>query len=442
MRKSNIVLFTAGILTVGAAIAATLSGLPATIQKDSVTAFSAPDFDASAVATLDRGDDVRVADQDGLWYKLALDGGATGFVRVNEVRIAKSSATSSEDTMHILMTGKSGRGRITETAGVRGLGESELRSASFDASELAQMQSYRASPDAAAAYARQHGWSSTQVAWKEEAGPVGGSVSQESTRKGSSLLGGLFGSIGNAVSSVVNAAAPKSEAELLEVELELGPMIAGRVLGARPLWDNPDAQTRINLIGRWIASQSSRSELPWTFGVIDSPEYNAFAAPGGYVMVTRGLYQLVDNDAELASMLAHEITHVVQRDRYAVIRKQGLLSTGLELASDQIHTGGGVAGGIARGYVEKNGASILVTGLDRNAEYRADQIAQVYLARAGMNPLAVYSMLQKMSAMGTPSGGLAQLYATHPTIDNRLDRIDRQDYGVLAPYLDRKVSSQ
>lgn len=443
MRKSNIVLFTAGILTVGAAIAATLSGLPATIQKDSVTAFSAPDFDASAVATLDRGDDVRVADQDGLWYKLALDGGATGFVRVNEVRIAKSSATSSEDTMHILMTGKSGRGRITETAGVRGLGESELRSAQFDASELAKMQGYRASPRAAAAYARKHDWSSTQVAWAEEAGPVGGSVAQADTRKATKIVGGLFGALSGALGSVLNVAdkaAPKSETELLEVELELGPMIAGRVLGARPLWNNPGAQTRVNLIGQWLASQSSRPELPWTFGVIDSPEYNAFAAPGGYVMVTRGLYELVGNDAELASVLAHEITHVVQRDRYSVIRDQGLLSTGLELASDQIHTGGGVAGSIARNYVEKNGAAILSTGLDRSAEYRADQIGQVYLARAGMNPLAMYAMLQKMSAMGTPSGGLAQLYATHPTIDDRLDHIDRNGYGVLAPYLDRRIS--
>lgn len=428
-----------------AVAAAGAANLTAVVHKDSVTAFKKPDFDAPPVATLTRGDSVQVADQDGLWYRLALEGGVSGYVRVNEIRIASSATTAeADDAMHVLLSGKSSRGRVSETAGVRGLGESELRGAAFDGDELAKMESYRASPRAAAAYARRHDWPSTHVAWEGEAGPVGGNVAKSQVRKGMSAVRGLFESIGGAVlgtaADVAEQAAPESEAELLETELQLGPMIAGRVLGARPLWDNAEAQTRVNLIGRWLASQSSRPALPWTFGVIDSPEYNAFAAPGGYVLVTRGLYELMANDAELASVLAHEITHIVQRDRYAVIRDQGLLSTGLELASNQIDTGGGLAGSIARDYVEKHGASILVTSLDREAEYRADAIAQVYLARAGMNPLAMYGLLQKMAAVGTPGGGLAQLYATHPTIDDRLDRIEQRGDGVLSRYMDRPIS--
>src|SRR3546814_4416861 len=82
-----------------------------------------------------------------------------------------------------------------------------------------------------------------------------------------------------------------------------------------------------------MASQTTRPDLPWTFGVIDSPEINAFAAPGGYVMVTRGMYELLANDAEVAAVLGHETSHVVQRDHYNVIHKQQVTRSGLHAAA-------------------------------------------------------------------------------------------------------------
>jgi hypothetical protein len=95
------------------------------------------------------------------------------------------------------------------------------------------------------------------------------------------------------------------------------------------------------------------------------------AAPGGYVLVTRGMYELADSDEELAGVLAHEINHVVQRDHYTVIRQQELQEAGKDLVSGQVTTGGGIAGSMARSYVEKHGATIMMTGLDREAEYRS-----------------------------------------------------------------------
>ena len=99
--------------------------------------------------------------------------------------------------------------------------------------------------------------------------------------------------------------------------------------------------------------------------------------------ITRGLYQLLSSDAELAGVLGHEIGHVVQRDHYEVIRKQEKLGAAGAIASSQIRTGGGVAGSLARDYIEKNGAAIMLTGLDRGAEFRADHAAGIYLARSG-----------------------------------------------------------
>jgi predicted Zn-dependent protease len=250
-----------------------------------------------------------------------------------------------------------------------------------------------------------------------------------------------MGSRGSKVNSMLGSAkkvAPKSEGEQAAEELALGPQIAGRVLGARPLWKDPAAQQRVNVIGRWVASQTSRPDLPWTFGVIDELEVNAFAAPGGYILVTRGLYELLSTDSEVAAVLGHEISHCVQRDHYNVIRKQELTAMGKDAVSSQIQAGVTPAETFARQYVEAHGATILLTSLDREAEFRSDKAAEIYLARSGMNPMALYSVLQKMMALGQQSASLAALYKTHPPLDARLNHIDERGYEKLQAYVTRE----
>jgi predicted Zn-dependent protease len=79
----------------------------------------------------------------------------------------------------------------------------------------------------------------------------------------------------------------------------------------------------------------------------------------------------------------------------------------------------------------------MLTSLDRDAEFHADESSEYYLARSGMNPLALYAVLQKMAALGNKSAGLAQLYKTHPPLDERMDRIDQRDHTALAEYTNR-----
>lgn len=426
------------LLIAALAFAAGPTGISAVVHRSSVDVHGAPDFKAPTVATLRQNAAVRIAGQQGLWFQLSLDDGRSGYVRVNDVRVAHAGTAKPGENARALFTGKAGKGRVSETAGVRGIDESDLRGASFNAAELAKLESYRATPEAASAHARASHWEATQVAYAGEGRASTGNAAQAEAPRKRSELGRLFGSIGRgalgSLAGVSEKAIPKDERQLAEEELEFGPQIAGRVLGAAPLLSDAAAQQRVNLVGRWMASQTSRPELPWTFGVVDSPEINAFAAPGGYVLVTRGLYELIGSDAELAAILGHEINHIVQRDHYQVIRKQELQSAGQDLVSGNVSSGGGVAGSLARGYVEKHGAAIMATGLDREAEYRSDEAAQVYLARSGMNPLALYSVLQKMAATGSASAGLAQLYKTHPPLDERLDRIDRRGDGALQAY--------
>ena len=417
---------------------------PATVAKPSIEAHAKPDFASPTVAKFSKNAPVKVTGQQGLWFQLALDGGKTGFVRVNDVRVAYGKAETS-GAGAALFTGKAGKGRVSETASVRGIDESDLKSASFNAAQLKLMESYRATPEAAEQAAAKRGWSATQVAYATEYQPGKakgkGGASQAEKRERFGMARGLLSSVGGRLGSTAAASGDKligkSEDEVAQDELDLGPMIAGRILGAAPLVKDPAMQKRVNLIGRWLASRSSRPELPWTFGVIDDGEINAFAAPGGYILITRGLYQLLGSDDEVAAVLGHELSHVVQRDHYEVLRKQELQGAGRDVALSGVNTGGGVAGSLARGYIERNGAAIMLTQLDRNAEYRADQAAGIYLARAGSNPLVFYAVLQKMTALGSSSQRLTQLYKTHPSLDKRLDALDKQGYKGMEPYLDR-----
>ena len=135
-------------------------------------------------------------------------------------------------------------------------------------------------------------------------------------------------------------------------------------------------------------------------------------------------------------MLGHELSHVVQRDHYEVVRKQETQGALGKMGMKRVKAGG-VAGSLAKDYVAKHGAAVMMTKLDRDAEFRADEAAGIYLARGGSNPLALYSVLQKMTALGASSPALAQLYRTHPALDTRMDRIDQRAYAGLEAYTRR-----
>jgi Zn-dependent protease with chaperone function len=430
------------VLTASIAIAADLR---ATVQKPSVDVHAQASLESAKIATLARDSEVTIAAQEGLWYQVKLQ--KPGYVRVNDVRIAYAGAEDGDANLRVLLHGKGGAGHATETAGVRGIDESDLKSASFSQALLDAMVANRVDAAAANAYAKEHGWQATTVTFAAEAKP--GNTTEASPPAESAAVkpaltdavGGLLGKLGSNIGSkfgTATKALPKSEAELSAEELALGPEIAGRILGARPLWNDTNAQQRVNRIGRWLASQTSRPDLPWTFGVVDTPEANAFAAPGGYILMTRGLYELLSSDGEVAAALGHEISHCVQRDHYNVIRKQELATAGKDAAASHVTAGtGSVAGTYARQYAEKYGASVMLTSLDREAEYRSDEASEVYVARGGQNPLALYAVLQKMVALGTKSAALAQLQKTHPALDARMDRIDQRGYQGLEPYLSR-----
>ncbi len=221
-------------------------------------------------------------------------------------------------------------------------------------------------------------------------------------------LGRIFG----AGKDLATAAAGVDEKE----EIAVGREVAGRTLGAAPLVPDPGLQSYINRVGRWVAAQTERPDLPWHFGVIDTASINAFAAPGGYVLITRGLYEILDSEAQLAGVLGHEIGHIVRRHHITVMQKSAAISAGSQLAQAR-------GSSLLASNLIGTGAEMFARGLDKSAEFEADQIGIVLAARAGYNPYGLIEVLHKLAARGADDASLALLFKTHPQPGERLHEL-------------------
>jgi len=200
-------------------------------------------------------------------------------------------------------------------------------------------------------------------------------------------------------------------------EIRIGRYIAGNLLGAAPLVNEPALQAYVNRVGRWVASSSDRPDLKWTFGVIESNDINAFAAPGGYIFLTRGLYQLLHDEAELAGVLGHEIGHVIRKHHLKVLQKSQAIGVGSSLLKKQL------GDKKVANTVIGSGAEIMARGLDKSAEFEADRIGVVLAVRAGYDAFGLPAVLQEIANASGDSSSVALLFKTHPHPDERLARL-------------------
>lgn len=204
----------------------------------------------------------------------------------------------------------------------------------------------------------------------------------------------------------------------VEEEVRIGKQVAGNLLGAAPLVRDEALQRYVNLVGNWVAQNSGRNDITWHFGVIDSETINAFAAPGGYVFVTKGLYRLLGNEAELAGVLGHEIAHVTQKHHLKLLKKSSLIGALGQAASNKAQGSDQVVQNLIG-----NGAEILARGLDKEAEFEADRVGIVYAARAGYDPWGLPNVLQDMASLPTGDQRTGLLYKTHPHPADRLNAL-------------------
>jgi beta-barrel assembly-enhancing protease len=202
-------------------------------------------------------------------------------------------------------------------------------------------------------------------------------------------------------------------------EIELGKGVSANLLGAAPLVNDPELQTYVNQVGKWLVLHAGRAALPWHFGVLDDNGVNAFATPGGIVFITRGLMLRMRDEAELAGVLAHEISHVI--DKHA-------------LKTMQKGAAAGLAGDVLSHYAEKKGkedytkvvnasTELYTRGLDKDDEFAADRAGVVIAARAGYDPYGLASVLQTLASINPKDDAVALMFKTHPDSGERLQKL-------------------
>lgn len=204
-------------------------------------------------------------------------------------------------------------------------------------------------------------------------------------------------------------------------EIEIGRQLAAVLLGSKPLHPDMQLQRYVNQLGRWISLQSSRPDLPWTFAVLDDDGFNAFAAPGGYVFVTKGLINRVADESELAGILAHEISHVVRKHHLEAIRKNARAGVVTQLIGSQLNNN---LGGALSSQLIGLGRNLYSKGLDQDDEYEADRLGVALAAAAGFDPYGLVAVLQQLR-MATPDNPVFSLsISTHPPAQLRIDQME------------------
>lgn len=206
-------------------------------------------------------------------------------------------------------------------------------------------------------------------------------------------------------------------------EVAVGKEIAARTLGVYHIVRDEKLQRYLNVVGLWVALQSERPGLPWRFAAVESDQVNAFAVPGGAVLLTRGMLKLLANEAELACVIGHEVGHIVRRHHLALLQKETLLQTGAKVVGDHIQSGG--LKGDAKKFLVGEGAELFARSLDRDSERDADGDGVLLAARAGYDAGACLLFMQRLAGMKQDAGALASLYKTHPQAAERAGDIGK-----------------
>ncbi len=223
--------------------------------------------------------------------------------------------------------------------------------------------------------------------------------------------------LGDLLNNVVTAVKETDEAE----EIRIGEEFAATLLGAKPLVADARLQRYVNVLGRWLALQTERPDLPWTFGVLDDPGFNAFATPGGHVFVTKGLVSRMRNEAELAGVLAHEIAHVLKKHHLHAVQKNAKAGVVAELGSAFVKGGNEYA----KGFLVNFGRKLYASGLDQHDEFEADRLGVVIAARAGYDAYGLPSVLQMLQSQSAQDGAFSLQFKTHPSPGARIELLDK-----------------
>lgn len=196
-------------------------------------------------------------------------------------------------------------------------------------------------------------------------------------------------------------------------EIAMGREADGPITESFGLYESEALRTLVSDLGNEMASRSERPALPWSFKLVDDPMVNAFALPGGFIFITRGIMAALNSEAELAGVIGHEIGHVTARHSASQLSRQQLQQIGLGVGSILSSDVASVAG------VLSAGLGLLNLRYSRGDESQSDELGVRYMSRAGYDPNALVGVFRTLALAGGGGGSVPGWAATHPDPVNR-----------------------
>ena len=203
-----------------------------------------------------------------------------------------------------------------------------------------------------------------------------------------------------------------------EQEIKVGRSIAAKLIYKYGIVKNKEASIQLNLLGRSISSQTSRTDLPFLFGILNSDEINAFACPGGIILLTKGLVRSVQKTSELAVILSHEISHVVLKHFGEFEEMNPILAI---ISSLLAPSGGEIINATTSMAIEQMEKQFLETGRDQEAELEADVAGIMLASMMGYSSLKYEQYLDRISK----SPDAITHSKTHPDYKTRVQQIQK-----------------
>ena len=241
--------------------------------------------------------------------------------------------------------------------------------------------------------------------------------------------------LGCLLSMVSISLSPPLAAMSEKEELKVGKEMHEEILAKMPVYENAEVQQYVARVGQHIATNGDRPELEYTFTVIDSSDINAFAVPGGYIYLNRGLLAYLDSEAQLAGVLAHEIAHVTEHHASRQEFWSKATSFGSKLAAIFVamQTGSGAAAGVTDDTGQMLG-SAFVRGYGRDMELEADREGAKFMLRSGYDPAALVDVIgllkdqesfakYRAKSEGKKPVSYHGVFSTHPRNDQRLNEV-------------------